>query len=695
MCSRTIVARPRPALRGLAAARLLAAAAFFACGGLAVSRPAPAEEGAESAAAARLTNDARYLASDELEGRGVGTAGLAKAADYIADEFRKAGLRVDAVDGQAFQKFTIPAAVERGPAERNTLVLVGPPAAAGGEPQRVTLTLEKDFQSLALGGAGKFDAPLAFVGYGIQSKEPAYDDFAGVDVKGKIVVIIRKEPQQDKEDSAFNGRQPSQHAPFTRKIANAAERGAAAVILVNDLFSIRQSRVAAENAWKESVAKLVSAHQDYSAKPTPTAEETAAYRKEVARMAEQIRLNQEKLDGDFDAVPGFLEAGQGSSAKVMPVLFCKRAALAETLKSAGVDLDAVEQEIDRDLQPRSRELAGWRGVGETDVQHRRADVHNVIGVLEGEGPLAQETIVIGAHYDHVGKGGPGSGSLAPSWNVDVHNGADDNASGTASLLEAARYFGSQPQKPRRRLVFIAFTGEERGLLGSAHYVKNPRFPLESTIAMVNMDMVGRLLDNKLIVYGTGTATEFNPLLDRLNEQHKFLLTKQPEGFGPSDHASFYGKQIPVFHFFTGTHPDYHRPSDDAERLNIDGLRRITALVCDTVKAIDAADKRPEYKEVKGSAQIARSGDRPYFGSIPDFAEGVEGYALMGVTKGSPADRAGLKAGDVIVKLGDSRVANLDDFDLALRKFKAGDKAPVTVKRGNETLTLTVTLDPAK
>jgi hypothetical protein len=339
-------------------------------------------------------------------------------------------------------------------------------------------------------------------------------------------------------------------------------------------------------------------------------------------------------------------------------------------------------------------LTGWTAKAEADVIHRRADVANVVGVIEGEGPLAEETVVIGAHYDHVGKGGAGSGSLAP-WSTDVHNGADDNASGTAALLEAARYFGRQSGKPKRRLVFMAFTSEERGLLGSNHYVKNPRYPLEKTVAMLNMDMVGRLSDNKLIVYGTGTATEFNGLVDKLNENHKFTITRHPEGFGPSDHASFYGKEIPVFHFFTGTHPDYHRPSDDAERLNLEGIRRVVAMVCDTATAIVETEKRPTYQQVKGSAQISRSGDRPYFGSIPDFAEGTEGYALMGVAKGSPADRAGLKAGDVIVKLGESKVTGLDDFDLALRKYKVGDQVPVTVKRGKEMVTLTVTLAPAR
>ncbi len=655
-----------------------------------------AAEDTEAAKAieARLGSDTRYLASDELEGRGVGTAGLDKAAQYIAEEFKKAGLKTEIFEGQPYQKFTVPSSVDRGPADRNTLVLVPPPAADGKPGAPVTLKLEQDFQSLAIGGAAKVEGPVVFAGYGISAKEQKYDDYAGVDVKGKVVIVVRKEPQQDKADSVFSGKQASPHAPFVRKIANAAEKGALAVILVNDQFSIDQARLSEEKAWQESVEKLAAAREEFRKIEKPTAEQSAAYRKEVGRFAELIQLSGTKLAGDFDSVPGFLEAGQASNAKGIPVFFAKRAAVAAALTAAGIDLAEAERQIDGDLTPRSKELAGWTVKAEADLVHRRADVANVVGVIEGEGPLAEETVVIGAHYDHVGKGGSGSGSLAP-WSTDVHNGADDNASGTAALLEAARYFGRQSGKPKRRLVFIAFTSEERGLLGSNHYVKNPRYPLEKTVAMLNMDMVGRLSDNKLIVYGTGTAAEFNGLVDKLNENHKFAITRHPEGFGPSDHASFYGKEIPVFHFFTGTHPDYHRPSDDSDRLNLEGIRRVVALVCDTATAIVDTEKRPTYQQVKGSAQISRSGDRPYFGSIPDFAEGTEGYALMGVTKGSPADRAGLKAGDVIVKVGESKVTGLDDFDLALRKYKVGDQVPVTVKRGQEMVTVTVTLAPAR
>jgi Zn-dependent M28 family amino/carboxypeptidase len=296
---------------------------------------------------------------------------------------------------------------------------------------------------------------------------------------------------------------------------------------------------------------------------------------------------------------------------------------------------------------------------------------------------------VGAHYDHLGLGG--AGSLAP-WTKEIHNGADDNASGTAALLEIARQLATGP-KPKHRIVFMAFTGEERGLLGSAKYVRNPRFALENTIAMFNLDMVGRLTDDKLVVYGTGTAEEFDPLVTRLCAEHQFKLTKQPGGFGPSDHSSFYAKKIPVLHFFTGNHADYHRPSDDPDKLNIAGMRRVADLVVATVRATDAAQTRPKYLEVKRMESIAIGPERklPWFGSIPDYAAEVEGLAISGVQPESPAAKAGLKGGDVVVKLGESKIGNIEDFMSALMKHKPGDTLKVVVLRGKEQVESEITL----
>jgi hypothetical protein len=322
----------------------------------------------------------------------------------------------------------------------------------------------------------------------------------------------------------------------------------------------------------------------------------------------------------------------------------------------------------------------------------RIPAKNVIAVLDGGGPHADETIVVGAHYDHLGRGDVGS--LAPG-SDEVHHGADDNASGAAALLEVASRLAARDKKLPRRIVFIAFTGEERGLYGSAHYVRDPLVPLDQTVAMVNMDMIGRLVDDKLVVYGTDTASQWNKLLDRLSTDHPFKLTRHPEGYGPSDHTSFYAKRIPVLFFFTGTHRDYHRPTDTFEKINVEGMRRITDLVTDTVVAIAEMDHRPTYQDVGAPPEFAKSGNRPYFGSIPDFSQEQPGYVLMGVSKGGPAERAGIRANDTIMRLGDCPISSLDDFDTALRKFKSGDRVAVLVKRGDDELKFEVTLEPPK
>jgi len=357
------------------------------------------------------------------------------------------------------------------------------------------------------------------------------------------------------------------------------------------------------------------------------------------------------------------------------VLHCSRSAIDQMLAKAGrPNLATLEKKIDEKLVPQSFVLPDWRATGEVDITRKEVEVQNVVAVLEGEGPLANETVVVGAHYDHLGRGGEGS---AKPGSDEIHNGADDNASGTAALLEVAHLLKSRSKPLARRVVLIAFTGEERGLLGSAEYVRTPPYPLDQTVTMINFDMVGRLQNNKLILNGTSTAEEFDPWIDELNERHGFELTKSPGGYGPSDHATFYAKKIPVLHFFTGSHTDYHRPSDDFELLNVEGMRRVSQFVADLTARVANAAERPTYVEVEQPALANRSADpRPYFGSIPDFGSVGGGYAISGVASGSPAAEGGLKGGDKIVRLGEFKIGNLEDFDGALRKFEAGDRVDV-------------------
>lgn len=346
---------------------------------------------------------------------------------------------------------------------------------------------------------------------------------------------------------------------------------------------------------------------------------------------------------------------------------------------------------------------------------------SVIGILPGTDPvLKNEAIVIGAHYDHLGHGG--SGSLAAN-SIDIHHGADDNASGTAAIIELARMFKSEPGavatgfRNKRTLIFIAFSGEEDGVFGSKYYVNNPVFPLDKTVAMINLDMVGRLNENKLTVGGIGTASEWKQLVEGKNSSgpeilsaptfmgpdgyaakpklvgsypdFSFKLQLNEDGFGPSDHSSFYAKQIPVLFFFTGTHLDYHKPTDTFEKINYEGLTKIVNYVFAIAKSVDENPTRPTYAVAKSSNTGGRMTFSVSLGTIPSYADSTDGMALDGVRENSPAAKAGLKKDDKIIKLAGKDVKNVYDYTAALSEMKPDVEYEVVIKRGTETLTLKI------
>lgn len=638
----------------------------------------------------RLTSDLKYLASDELEGRGVGTNGLNVAADYVAKAFKDAGLNVTTAGGDPFQEFTMTTGAQLGPT--NTLNLVGP----GGK--RIELAIDKDFQVCSFGASGTINAELVFGGYAIDAKDDKYQDLEGTDVKGKVLVVIRKTPRQGDPHGPFaagHGGQ-SRHADLRSKISNAFGRGAAAILFVNDVASGKKEIEQAKQRAKDAAETVVDAAAALLAADANNAEAVKSAREkldEAVKKVQQLRDAVTKVETDVLMKFGYAGFNQNVGG---PIFHVTQAAVDQVLQaSLKKTLAALEAEIDQDLKPRTAVLTGWKAEGQASVELIKTEVKNVIAVIEGQGALAEETVIIGAHYDHIGFGG--QNSLAPGVK-DVHNGADDNGSGTVSLIELARRFGARKEPLKRRLVFIAFTAEESGLIGSARYCTEPIYPLDKTIAMINMDMVGRLKDEKLIVYGTGTAPHWKTQLERLNGASKFELVMKPEGFGPSDQSSFYGKKIPVLHFFTGTHGEYHRPGDDWNLINYPGMVRVVDMIEQvTLETVQSAEK-PQYVEVKGSgdqAQTRSGGSRPYFGSIPDLGNETPGYALSGVAGGGPADKGGIKGGDVIVEFGKNKISNLDDFDLALRKFKAGEEVEVIVLRKGERVTLKVTLGQSK
>jgi len=686
MCESHVVGRrcACPTLQAWPIGIALLVAATVGCPGLA--RAADEEDPVEK----RIAETARYLSSDELEGRGIGTKGINLAADYIAAQFAQAGLKTDRFDKTAFQKFAVATSAKLGP--DNKLALVGPPAKEGQPVRRIELKPGTDFNPMSLSGSGTLGLPLVFVGYGITGKKEGYDDFAGLDVKGKAVVILRHEPQQGDPKSVFDGTRHSAHAPFSRKVSNACEHGAAAVVFCSDRFDLDKNVAVYRKAWYRALDRLAAEHAKFKEIKDPKPEQIEAQRRRIDALMRLVQSASERLQPGYDPlVPLGARAGR-SAPKDCPVVYCRRAVIDQVVKAAlGTDLAALEKEIDEGPTPHSKALSGWTIEGQVEVRREEVEVKNVVGVLEAEGPLADQTLVIGAHYDHLGYGGWGSlarGSKA------IHNGADDNASGVAVLVELARRLATHRPKLKRRVVFVAFTAEERGLLGSSHYVQNPPFPLEKTVAMINLDMVGRLRDEKLTVMGAGTATHFDELLEQFNAAYGFRLTKNPSGFGPSDQMVFYARKIPVLHFFTGTHKDYHRPSDDFETLNVPGMRRIAGLVGEVAVALADATPPPEYVAVP-ARRILAAGDRPYLGTMPDFGRQIDGYAISGVVPGGPAERAGLKAGDVIVHFGDSKIGGLEDIDRGLRKHKPGERVRTTVRRGQEERTFEITLDPPR
>src|SRR4051795_1414264 len=320
---------------------------------------------------------------------------------------------------------------------------------------------------------------------------------------------------------------------------------------------------------------------------------------------------------------------------------------------------------------------------------------NVVGILPGRDPvLRNQTVVLGAHYDHLGLGG--FGSLDPDSTGKVHNGADDNASGAAALIQVAARLAASP--PARTVVFIAFSGEELGLLGSAYYVKQPIYPLAGTLAMINLDMIGRLRNGRLIVYGARSAKEFPALLDSLNWYAGLDLKAQGDGYGPSDQSSFYAAKRPVLHLFTDLHEDYHRTTDDWDKINVDGLKRVADFALGLVTAL--ANRRaplafvdvPASLPVQTSTTAATSpGYGAYLGTVPDLAGAPGGVRLVGVRAGSPAEKAGLRGDDIITKIGANETPDLQAMTEALRSYRPGETVEIVVRRGTAVTTLRATL----
>jgi hypothetical protein len=452
----------------------------------------------------------KRLSAPEMRGRGTGTAELDKAAEYIAAQFAKAGLRP--VDGrQYYQVFPVSVDGALGPGNRLGYSI-------GSE--RRELRTPEDFVPLSFSGAGAVEGELVFAGYGITAREYGYDDYGGIDARGRIAVVLAHEPQEYDSGSRFEGRVYTEHSQLFSKAMNARAHGAAGVIYVCDT---------ANHSSEEKLEKFVS-----SVSPA--------------------------------------DAG-------MPFVHVRSEIVEQWFAAAGRDFKQVQADIDKHLRPEG--FAFPRNIRVSmniDVTRRARDVRNVIGYLPGR---TDEYAIVGAHYDHLGLGE--QFSMAPDKAGTPHPGADDNASGVAGLLALARWFGKQPHPPRRGILFLAFAGEEIGLLGSSYYVNRPALPLDNAKMMINMDMIGRIEDGKVMVGGVESAPGMRARLEALQQKHGVKLDLEDGAvYGSSDHTSFKTKFVPVLFFFSGLHADYHRPSDTWDKIDARGAVRLLGLIADVL-----------------------------------------------------------------------------------------------------------------
>lgn len=571
------------------------------------------------------------LASDDLAGRRAGTPGAERAALYVVRQFQAAGLAPPAAHPTYLQTFEFTVGVELGP--DNRLVL------QNGSRMAKAFIAGVDFLPLAGSIADRVVLPVAFAGYGISAPAIGYDDYEGLDVEGKIVLVLRYSPEGDDPGSPFGRYLSERH-----KAATARAKGARAILFVN-----------------------------------PPATE------EIDRL---IPFDVDERPGTIGIVA--LAVSQGVARRIAAI--------------GGEDLSLLQHSIDSERAPRSRTLRNAVLNLRVDVRARTRTTHNVIGVVPGRDPaLAREAVVIGAHYDGLGLGGPGSLDPVPG---DIHNGADDNASGVAALIELAEYFAYPTNRPARTLLFVSFGAEEVGMLGSARFVAEPTMPMTSVVAMLNLDMIGRLRD-ELVVYGVASADEWPDLLVEANAHLDLAIRSEPDGYGPSDHAAFFLRQVPVLSFFTGVHPDYHRSTDDFDRVDAEGIHAIARLVRTLVERVANGSTRPAFvpaehdprqladESAGGVPASAARGGR--LGAVPAPADdgGPGGVVIEMVLEGSPAAAAGLEPGDRITGLGGRAVADVYDYRAALDQLLPGRTISVEVRRDGRRVELSVVPAPAE
>lgn len=549
------------------------------------------------------------LTDDDFAGRGTGTGNDTLAASYIRREFTKAKLEPFAGDG--LQRFSVNVSAESGKANR--LAING-----------IKLVPGTDFIPLALTADSSLNTEVAFCGYGFMAANDSmqWNDYQGIDLKGKWVLLLRGYPESNASASAY-----STLSSDRMKVMSARENGAAGVLLVSG--------------------------------------------------------------EEWDAADNLDKPARSEGSAGIPVLHIKRGVADTILMASGKSLKELEKTANTNLRPDSF-MTGSTADGEAEVVAMDAGTANVAMVIEGA-KMKEEYVIIGAHFDHLGMGGPGSSSRIQD-TVAIHSGADDNASGVALMIELAEKLAADKEKHARSILFVAFTGEEMGLLGSKYFVENMGISPSAVNLMVNLDMVGRMKEgNGVQVGGVGTAAGLRDTVLLFNDTTQLSLSFTDEGYGPSDHSSFYGKNIPVLFITTGPHLDYHTPFDTFDKLNYAGMVRIGNLIYEIVTAAANDTARLAFREAGPMAPAQGMGRRRgvTLGIMPDFAGNVKnGLRADFVTPGKPAAIGGMTKGDVIVAIENKPVNNIEDYMFRLSRLKPGQMITVEVMRnGNRELLL--------
>jgi hypothetical protein len=573
-----------------------------------------------------------FLASDELAGRLPGSPGLQRAGDFLASEFSRLGLPPLPGRPNYFQNFSMNDTFSLAPA--TNLVLNGE-----------KLVLAKDYEPLSMSGEHGFSGRIVFAGFGItrDPNDPGhYDDYAGIDVRGKVVLAMMKEPLDDKGASRLAGGMSrwSNSALFTVKATIAARHGAVAILLV----------------------------------PPPAS-------------------------GGLDMVNPYTGDSRGPCS--IPVIQITRRVANLILSLGGAaDLKTLQDQINSSFEPRSSDLDDLQIDGDIEVNRTHINVRNVLACLPGHGPHADEWVVVGAHYDHLGRGQ--LGHMAGGRAGSIWHGADDNASGTSAVIELADKLIHGPPL-QRSVLFVFFTGEEEGLVGSGHFVANPLIPLDKVVAMLNLDMVGRLRGNALQIGGAGTAANLDAMVaSAVAGTGLSTSTALPDdggrgGMGPSDHMSFAEHKIPVLFLFTGMHADYHRPTDTADKINYPGIDLLVDVSQRIVWSMSVMP-RQQYDDSNDSNSMTRlmpghADHRAVLGVVPDdsAAETTTGILISGVLAGGPAQAAGLKGGDILISFNTKPLKTLEDLSESLDESKPGDKVVLKVLRNDQPMLMQATL----